>query len=338
MPSQGLQPWKSLPVPQSPRSRSADAEPPVMNQLPEVRYDDAGTERVVFTLPPTDAPERDSVLVFALPKAGSVLLNRIMQDLSRKVGLRYVSIMAEYFTLGIPDELHPATTSEIFLRRGYCYGGFRYVPTFAIPIIPAVRKVLLVRDPRDMLVSYYYSMLKSHPSPGNVLDPPVEGRDLAQRLGEERDLAQRLGVDAYARQMAPVYREYFGGYRRLCTGYEIDFFPNPSTYRNLLSRLFASRRKSIEQKIRVYRYEDVIYAKETWIQDICDWFSLPIDKQSQVAVAKGANIFPAKEREDKHIRQVHPGNYQSKLSQETINFLTDYFYDDMKFFGYAIER
>src|SRR3954447_7445414 len=95
------------------------------SRLPEVLYNDAGIERVVFTLPPSDAPNRESVLIFALPKAGSVLLNGIMRDLSSHLGLQYVSIMQEYFKLGIPEDVQPAATSAIFLGKGYCYGGFR---------------------------------------------------------------------------------------------------------------------------------------------------------------------------------------------------------------------
>ena len=294
-------------------------------QLPKVRYDDAGTERVVFTLPPTDAPERDSILIFALPKSGSVLLNAIMRDLSSEVGLRYVSIMREYFVLGIPDELHPADTAGIFLPKGYCYGGFRNMPGFQIPVLPIVKKILLVRDPRDMLVSHYYSMLNSHPSRGAALATSRPDISVNQ-------LAKQVSIDEYVRQIAPAYRKYFEGYKALCTDYSFDAFLPSSGY-SWFSRL-ATKLKDRERRIRVYRYEDVIYVKERWIRDICDWFGILVSRQFKVKLAQKHDKLPPIERVDKHIRQVHPGNYHSKLSPDTVVFLNKYFFDDMKFFGY----
>ena len=298
-----------------------------VNRLPEVRYSDAGIERVIFKLPPARAPERGSILIFALPKSGSVLLNMIMRDLSNEVGLCYVAIMDEYFKFGVPEELQPASTSEIFLSRGYCYGSFRSMPTYTIPIIGDLRKVLLVRDPRDMLVSHYYSMLASHP-------PPGISRAGAPPVFEQRDLARQLDIDSYVKQTAPAYRGYFEGYRVLCTSHGIEPYRPRSKSRKLLRQLGLAGRALPSSKVRVYRYEDVVYARREWVLDLCEWFGLTVPLRRQYAIAKQHDIFPSRERQDKHIRQVHPKNYKLKLADETIRFLEDFFRDEMKFFGY----
>ena len=44
-----------------------------------VEYDDAGDLKTIYTLPPTSS-DFPSVLAFSLPKAGSVLLDSIMQS------------------------------------------------------------------------------------------------------------------------------------------------------------------------------------------------------------------------------------------------------------------
>ena len=50
---------------------------------PSVRYNDGRDERVLFTLPKS-LTDRDSVLFFALPKAGNIMLNAIIASLGGK--------------------------------------------------------------------------------------------------------------------------------------------------------------------------------------------------------------------------------------------------------------
>ena len=91
--------------------------------------------KTIFTLPPTGSRRTNhSVYAFSLPKAGSVLLDSIMRALSAPVGLTYVSIMGEFFHLGLAEQNVPGETSKIFLDHGYCFGGFRSFPQrFEIP-------------------------------------------------------------------------------------------------------------------------------------------------------------------------------------------------------------
>ncbi len=268
---------------------------------PSVLYNDNGEKRVVFTLPPAKKPERDSVLVFAMPKSGSSLLNRIMQRLSNSNGLIYVSIMGEYYRLGMPGEKVPEETRDIFLEKGYCYGGFRYFPNqFEIPIIPKVKKLLLVRDPRDVLVSHYYSMRESHPEPGSGLKSSVS--DVALR-----GAADEMDIDAFAKMMAPQFRDMFGQYKKLCE----------------------------ENDVRIYRYEDVIYKKSEWISDICGHLGWRFPLWIKWILLRRYDVFPKEEDTGQHIRQVHPGNYKKKLAHHTVKDLTDLFSEEMKFFNYV---
>jgi hypothetical protein len=282
---------------------------------------DGGTDRVIFALPPTAVPTRNSVVTFALPKAGSVLLDNVMKELSKEVGLSYVSIMFEYFNLGISDDC-PPDTSEIFLRYGYCYGGFRYLPKFSIPILPFVKKVLLVRDPRDMLVSHYYSMLKSHPAINGALNSGTK----------QRELAMQLDIDAYVRETAPAYKEYLSTYRQLCVKYGAHFYRAKGARGRRLTQLWNNLVH--RRQIRIYRYEDIVYSKRHWIQDLCKWFGFDVSKERCAEIAGRYHYVPEKEDENIHMRQVHPGNHKSKLSKETIEYLTGFFSNDMKFFGY----
>lgn len=272
--------------------------------LPSIVFDDGGQERVLFTLPPTKRPDLPSALVFAMPKSGSVLLDGIMRQLSDHVGVTYVSIMQEYFTIGLPDASMPAETARIFLPQGYCYGGFRYFPRrFEIPILSQTRPVLLVRDPRDMVVSHYYSMRDSHPEPGKVLTTVKANMSM-------RDLARALDIDEYVKRAAQTFRTFLTHYRSiLCANHDV----------------------------RIYRYEDVIYEKADWVADIAAHFDWKVPRQKTDWIAAQHDVIPTEEVETQHIRQVHPGNYRKKLKPETIAWLDDFFKDEMAFFGYTAD-
>ncbi|CFX55972.1 protein of unknown function [Candidatus Filomicrobium marinum] len=272
--------------------------------LPSVEFDDGGERRVLFTLPPTDRSDLPSALVFAMPKSGSVLLDGIMRKLSASAGVTYVSIMQEYFAIGLPDKNMPADTSAIFLPRGYCYGGFRYFPRrFDIPILKQSRPVLLVRDPRDMLVSHYFSMRDSHPEPGKVLKSVNANMSM-------RDLARALEIDDYVKRAAETFRAFLMNYRILLCGV---------------------------CETRMYRYEDVIYQKPDWVAGLAAHFGWDISRDVVDAIAAQHDVIPSDEVDTRHIRQVHPGNYIKKLRPETIRWLDDYFKEEMAFFGYKAD-
>lgn len=267
-----------------------------------IKYDDGGVLKTIYTLPPTLAPEKQSVYAFALPKAGSVLLDSILSSLSPIVGLTYVSIMGEFFQLGLAEKDVPADTSRIFLDTGYCYGGFRSFPQrFEIPKLATAKAILLVRDPRDMLVSHYFSTRSSHPNPGRKLSTSMQSIPL-------RDKAHMLTVDEYAVDLTKFYGRLLRGYMKVLE-------ESPKTF-------------------RVYRYEDVIFKKQEWITSICDYYGWSVPEAMIKRTAERNDIRPRVEKEAKHVRQVSPGDYRRKLKPETIAMLGKIFEEELNYFGY----
>lgn len=266
----------------------------------EIRYMDNGKDKVVFALPKTGRADLPSVLAFTMPKSGSVLLDRLLCDLTATLKLPYVSIMEEYFKLGISDDLIPKETSAIFKPKGYCYGGFRYLPKkFEIPILHDVKKIVLVRDPRDMLVSDYFSMVRNSPTYGKK-------RENLETSEKSEDFDQETPIDEYVLHLRERFKAFLDQYQHLC---ETD-------------------------DLKIYRYEDVIYDKVAWIDDICRYFDWPIDRSTQQIIAERYDVIPITENGGKLVRQVHPGNYAKKLKPDTIDKLDDYFADCMIFYGY----
>lgn len=269
----------------------------------EIEYDDGGVLRTIYTLPRSVSDE-PSVVALALPKAGSVLLDNIMRDLSSVVGLTYVSIMGEFFNLGIRVAQAPAGTSRIFLDRGYCYGGFRFLPdSFEIPVLGRAKSILLVRDPRDMVVSHYFSVRSSHPAPGSK-----GGLATGMKEMPRRDMAQTTPIDEFVIISSKPYRRYLRRYRKLL--------------------------KEHGDTIKVYRYEDVIFEKRKWIADMCEWFGWDVPEKKIRALADKNDIIPKAENEAQHIRQATPGDHTRKLKPETIAELNELFAKELAYFGY----
>jgi hypothetical protein len=215
-------------------------------------------------------------------------------------------VIGELYQVGIlPDEA-PASTSQVILPKGYCYGFPGWPTTFEIPILGKAKSILLVRDPRDMAVSMYFSTLLSHPKPG-----ASGGNNDNKALMPRRAEAGEMGIDKFV-------LTYCGGF-----------------YQEVLQ---SYRELALSPSMKVFRYEDIVYTKRTWAEDICSHYGWKVtNEQLEAAVAK-VDVFPDDERPDQHVRQVHPGNYKQKLRPETIRYIEETCAAEMGFFGYVPEN
>ncbi len=245
---------------------------------------------LIASLTPSKS-EQPSVLSLALPKGGSVLLEKIMTGLCPHAGLGYFSLEHKLFERGLPVNDTPPEASRLFFPTGYCYGGFRRLPTsFEIPILESARKVLLVRDPRDMLVSLYFSITKSHRPPGTDA-----GKDALERFERDRAKVSQTPIGVFMKHRAERFATLYYSYDRI-----LD-----------------------DPRLRVYRYEDVLYEKRRWVADICEWLGWDIPEKVREKVADKNDLIPGKENEGQHVRKAHPGDHREKLDDKTIDFLNE---------------
>lgn len=252
---------------------------------------------------PPPALNRDSVFVFALHKSGSVLLDNIVQDLCAVAKVPVISIDLFCFNSGLPVEQVTAESVEALLNSpGYCFAGFRGVHGFLDRVdLSRRRKVVLVRDPRDILTSFYFSMAKSHAIP--------QDGEMRDRLLASREQANVTSIDAY------VFSSQVGHIAR--------------NYRRFIA---------LEgETTKVYRYEDVIFDKANWVKSIAQWLSLDVGEADAERIARKHDIRPADENPDRHIRQVAPGNYKKHLAPETVRRLNEQYADVMAHFNYSID-
>ena len=261
---------------------------------------------------PESGSEAPSVLSFSMAKAGSTLLYNILSQLAPTQGLVYFSIEDYLFAHNVSPTNRPGGVGKIIRPAGYCYGGFRQYPAFPVPIIGSAKITFLVRDPRDMITSLYFSLLSSHGIPADqaaAASGPVPGPASASaKMLETRAMLKKIDVNAFARQAIRTYMRIFEGY---------------------IAQGFARR-----DNVAIYRYEDVIFAKEAWIKDICEWYGWDVDLATQTRIAAMFDERPDEERPLEHVRQVKPGNHLAYFAPATIDAINDALSEYMRLFGY----
>jgi hypothetical protein len=253
-----------------------------------------------FTL--SDSQDKPSFFVLGVRKSGSSVLNKMVRALAQRQGLPFVDVPDRLFQAGMSarDWQHDPTLINI-IGGGNVYGGFRNHPVClnTHPAFLACRKVLLVRDPRDALISQYFSNAYSHAVPDGGL-----GRD---RFLEMRREALETSVVAYAQKQA-----------RHMAGTLMEYAP-------LLS----------DPLLKLYRYEDIITRKRAMLESISEHFGWPINEKHVDAILRWADVFPDAERPTEFIRRVTPGDHREKLSADSIAYLNKVLAEPLRLYGYT---
>jgi hypothetical protein len=253
-------------------------------------------------LPPAPS-EAPSVVAMSLHKAGSTLLYDMLRGLAPAAGLAFVSLQDHFFRAGLAHEEQPPEAASLILPRGYCYGGFRGVPGFDIPILGTARVVVLVRDPRDMAVSEYHSIARSH-----VIPPPGEA-GAPHFLARARQVIAQRSIDQHVLQAVRGIERQFDRFALL------GLFWRPN--------------------VAVFRYEDVIFRKRDWVAEICAWYGWDIPQARRDAIADRYDVLPSRPDPGAHIRQVHPGSHRRELDPATISRIDPILERWLRLFRYA---
>ena len=112
-------------------------------------------------VPPAKA-DMPAGYIFALPRGGSTLLNNMLSSYCSEVRFPWMSLYDQAFNQGVATGQIAEDAEKLISEPGRIYLGFRHYPRFEFRIPPDSKTVLLVRDPRDILVSLYFSVKHSH--------------------------------------------------------------------------------------------------------------------------------------------------------------------------------
>ena len=252
----------------------------------------------------TREPARAS-FAFGMHKGGSTMLHTFLAIATARSNVRAMSASNILFRAGVSDTAysHNANLLPLFLQHRAAYIGFRFIPMFMLRNKGAFlnhRAVVLIRDPRDCVVSAYFSFLKSHVVSANLAS------DSAQAIQIERARYQGTGIDEYClNEMGRFVRE-INGYL---------YFANENT--------------------RLFRYEDIIFSKRSFFASVVEHLELHITADAFDEALLSVDVIPEKERVDAHVRNVTPGDHRLKLQAATIEELTQRYSDTLELCGYA---
>lgn len=249
--------------------------------------------------------DKPSVLFLTHHKCASVYTRELMRDLAIESELLHVdydaAVFGGEFTREDGRRIHDMHSPELYPTNGCCFAPIRAWHAGYGSLDP-YRVILMVRDPRDALVSFYFSMTSSH------VTPDTENTAM-QALFKERSAAAFQRVDDYVLEKSADVLDTFGNYLRYAVGH-------PS--------------------VLIVTYEEMIANYGAWLDKIIKHAGFTPTPEAVTRYIGSAPRPKKSENPDRHIRQITPGDHRRKLRPETINELNLRFADSLKAFGYSV--
>ncbi len=238
-------------------------------------------------------PPRQGLIVHALHKSASMFLYRFFAELCPRLNMPFYSIHNQ------PPN-HGELNGE--MDRSFVLGPLRSFSTegFNFPRLQRVRHLLQIRDPRDILVSEYFSLGWIH-----------SDRDWTDADRDHRTRIRNMSVDQY------VIQEN-----------EISKYP-------LLNRYSPILQLVDQPDVTIVRYEDMVLNFEQWLAPILQTIQLqPAARWQRQLARRYRNEFRPDSCPGAHKRNVLPGDHRAKLEPETIALLNQRFEPILKVLGY----
>jgi len=238
-----------------------------------------------------------SIIHFSLNKAATQYTKKILRGCVIGNGMVPVHINEYAFYSKFPyltglktDEM--VKFSHIFKPNGYFYSAFGgFVP--GISEMEKYKVILMVRDPRDILVSWYYSIAFSHSI------PPITSNRHEEYI-RKRENAQETTIDDHV--ISESDRVF-----------------------NILNR-YQTELLVPYPHVHLTSYEKMTSNFEGWFKGLLDACELEISSQTfQKLVEDNIRVQPKEENIYKHIRKGKPGDYLDKLQPATIEYLNNKF-------------
>ncbi|THD76934.1 hypothetical protein E7681_03575 [Thalassobius vesicularis] len=243
-----------------------------------------------------------SAISLSMHKAGSSVADRIFAEVFRARGYEIDQISFLVPKASVPEpEVYRQYQAQM-KPDGVYYGIARHWGAHEMEILPSLRMIIQVRDPRDCLTSAYFSYKKSHRPP---IDP--ESR---KRFEMQRAELQEMSIDEFALKNAANYQ------MRL----------------NLLSRHAREH-----PDVLVVTYEDMVQKTEAWLAQISEFIEQPITPELRQKIAEHIEFSVAEEDASSHKRQVTPGDHRRKLKPETIARINAVLAPGLQAFCYPVQ-
>jgi sulfotransferase family protein len=188
----------------------------------------------------------------------------------------------------------PAFMRNVLREKGYFFGAFRAFYDF--PNMDKFKIILVLRDPRDVLTSFYFSTLYNHPLS-------------TKTVYEERKQYETYSIDEYVLETAPAMQNKYEAYCK-----------------NLLNK----------SNVLFLTYEDMINDFNNWLHTLNSFLGLKGNEQQLKEIIRATTFKVDKEDPKSFIRNIKAGDHLNKLKPETINKLNDLFFNELNRLGYSI--
>lgn len=251
------------------------------------------------------------VFFFTMHRSGSMVLHRTLMHAAQSLG---VPLIAPNVGGSYRAPLRQLAEQKDAIRfpNAFICGALRGFIGF--PDLDSAQALLHIRDPRDVLVSMFFSYCYSH-----------KGAE-AGGEGHRREVAER-GIDWFALEMSEQdHPDLTGDYG---TGNQVnDLFGN-------VRRRYRDYQEGLADRpsAHVIKYEDMILDPDRWIDDLNA--VLGLEDVSTLHGLIGVDDAPTDEDKWAHRRQATPGDFRRKLKPGTIDRLNDLYAPALERFGYA---
>jgi hypothetical protein len=250
---------------------------------------------------------RPASFVISIRKSGSTMITHMAKLIAGTLGIGFLDVGSWLFYNNVPAQVlydDPAITNII--RPGIVYAGFRDYPLVLRnnAEFRDAQKLLFIRDPRDALVSEYFSNAFSHNIPEN--NGPTSASSPTNIMTELRNAALQTDVENYVLERAEAFA---------------------TTARKFFAQLQ-------EPHTLVLKYEDWIFNKLGLVELLCRHLNLEATEEQMRRIAPLTDIRPKAENPRNFVRKVTPGDHREKLSPQAISKLNARLEDVLLAFGY----
>lgn len=242
---------------------------------------------------------QESIYFYSLHKAGTSLMTHALRQASN---LKHV----DYETMIFDNKL---VEKPVFYDHGHLYGVVRVIQPGTSPIYTSLGQyvstpkfvkdktiVCMVRDPRDILISLYYSLRNSHVASAN---PEIQKTFQAQR-----DLLQNTSLGEFTLERTAIILTRF--------------------------QILHELSQSCKQKV-ILKYEDLVNNFEGFMAGFEQYINIPRERKQELYLASR----PLQEEDHAaHKRSGKIGQYKEKLTPAMQQKITAIFRPMLELFGY----
>lgn len=239
-----------------------------------------------------------SILLFTTEKCASTYTTKIIEKLATTNSIFTADIEA-YFSVKSIDVKHYFSVKEnrerVFQLTGRYLGPLRnYYP---IENLENYLKVLVLRDPRDVLTSFYFSKLHSH-----II--------ISEDFYKERQKYKDYDIDRFVIEYLPIVK---------------------ATYQTYCDKLLGT------SNLIILPYELLVSDFDTWLDDLIAFLDLDkIDNTLIQELKANEKNTVADGNKTSHIRNKAPGDFKRKLKPATQEYLTRELESILKTLNYAL--